>query len=416
MPLESPQAVMTAEKRPEAADSPRPEIHPLTLSFAGPLEREFMDDYMRKSRGHIRFTILISALFYSVFGLLDAAVAPAALRTLWLIRFGFFLPFCGLVFGLTYTRIFRRFWQLILGAWAVAAGLGIIAMIAVVQGEARNSYYAGLIMVFIVLYTWIRMRFVWATAVGWLIVVAFEILMIGFLPTPSRIVLTHNFFFIGSSFLGMFACYSMERYARMDFVMARLLREEREKVRTANQRLAAANEELTALAHIDDLTGIPNRRMFDQDLKRGWRRMTREGKPLALIICDVDEFKTFNDERGHQAGDQCLIRVARAVAGAARRPGDYTARYGGDEFAVILLDTNLKGALRVAEGLCRSVRDLPVPRSGSDVVDHVTISVGVAALVPTHDRGPEFLIGKADEYLYRAKARGRDRVASAEDR
>lgn len=407
---------MIAENRPVPEDFAPPAIHPLTLSFGGPLEREFLDDYRRKSRGHIRFTILISALFYAVFGLLDAAVAPAALKTLWLIRFGIFLPICGLVFGLTYTAVFRRFWQLILGLWGLAAGLGIVAMIGVVQGEALNSYFAGLIMVFIVLYTWIRVRFVWASAVGWLVVAAFEILTVGLLRLPPRIVLTQNFFFIGSTILGMFACYSMERYARMDFVMARLLKEEREKVRMANLRLAAANEELTALAHLDDLTGIPNRRMFEQDLNRGWRRMAREGKSLALIICDVDCFKSFNDDRGHLAGDECLVRVARAVAGAARRPGDYGARYGGDEFAAILLDTSLKGAIRVAEGICRAVRELEIPHAASDVADHVTVSVGVAALVPTPERGPEFLVGKADEYLYQAKARGRDRVASAEDR
>lgn len=405
---------MTTESRPEAADFPRPEFHPLILTFAGPLERAFMDDYARKSRGHIRFTILVSSLFYAVFGLLDAAVAPASVKTLWLIRFAYFLPICGLVFALTYTEAFRRFWQAILSLWGLAAGLGIVAMIGIVRGEARNSYYAGLIMVFIVLYTWIRVRFIWAALVGWLIVAAFEILTIGLLRMPFLTVLTQNFFFIGSTFLGMFACYSIERYARMDFVMDRLLREEREKVRTANQRLAAANEELTALAHIDDLTGIPNRRMFDQDLKRGWRRMAREGKPLALIICDVDCFKSYNDDRGHLAGDQCLVRVARAVAGAARRPGDYTARYGGDEFAIILLDTNLRGALKVAEGLCRTVRALKLPHPASDASSQVTVSVGVAALVPTHERGPEFLVGKADEYLYQAKARGRNRVASAE--
>jgi len=404
---------MISEKRRATEDFPHPVIHPLTLSFGGPMEREFMDDYMRKSRGHIRFTILISALFYSVFGLLDAAVAPAAVKTLWLIRFAYFLPICGLVFALTYTAAFRRFSQLILSLWGLAAGLGIVAMIGVVQGEARNSYYAGLIMVFIVLYTWIRVRFVWATVVGWLIVAAFEILTIGFLRMPSQIILTHNFFFIGSILLGMFACYSMERYARMDFVMARLLREEREKVRTVNQKLAAANEELTALAHIDDLTGIPNRRMFDQDLKRGWRRMAREAKPLALIICDVDDFKPYNDERGHQAGDECLIKVARAVADAARRPGDYAARYGGDEFAIILLDTSLPGAIRVADELCRSVRNLKIPRAASGSGGVVTISVGVAALVPAHDRGPEVLLAKADEHLYQAKAQGRNRVAAA---
>ncbi len=389
-----------------------PEIHPLSLAFDPRTERQFMDEYFRNSLGQIRLTILIGALFYSTFGFLDAAVAPAFTKPLLAIRFGGMLPLSAVVFGLSYLNVFGRIWQWALSLWGLGAGLGIVAMIGIVQGEARNSYYAGLIMVFIVLYTWTRVRFAWATIIGWLIVAAYEILIVGFLHVPSQTVLTHNFFFIGSNVLGMFACYSIERYARQGFVMTRLLRAEQEKVQRTNQALTSANEELKQLAQVDDLTKIPNRRMFDVDLKRGWRRMAREGRPLSLLIGDVDYFKSFNDTHGHQAGDECLAKVAVMVAGAARRPGDFAARYGGDEFAVLLLETNLEGAIRVADALCKSVFNMRIPHGASPLSDRVSLSVGVASMTPSPQRSPDDLVRKADECLYQAKAQGRNRVVA----
>jgi diguanylate cyclase (GGDEF)-like protein len=390
-----------------------PEIHPLSLAFEPPVERDFMAEYLAKSLGQIRFTLLVGALYYCGFGFLDAAVAPASLKTLWIIRFAVFLPASGLVFGLTYLALFRRIWQRALSLWALLAGLGIVAMVGVVEGEARSSYYAGLIMVFLVLYTWTRIRFVWATLVGWLIVAAYEILTLGFLHFPGKMLLTHNFFFIGSNILGMFACYAIERYARLEFVMSRLLREEEEKVHRTNLELTAANEALKRLARVDDLTKIPNRRMFDYELKRGWRRMVRQGRPLSLLLCDVDNFKAYNDAKGHLAGDDCLVKVAQAVAAAARRPGDEAARFGGDEFAVILLDTNIEGAVHVADVLCQSVWNLRIPQAGPSDPDRVTVSVGVASVMPTHQRNPDDLVRKADECLYQAKSQGRNKVVSA---
>ncbi|MGA2361307.1 MAG: diguanylate cyclase [Candidatus Aminicenantales bacterium] len=398
---------------PTAGDVPSPPRHSFTLSFDPPAEREFMDDFLEKSLGQIRLTIIVGALFYSGFGILDAIVAPAAIKTLVAIRFAGFLPVSVLLFLLTYVRAFRRVWQGALSLWCLIAGLGIVAMIGIVQGEAQHSYYAGLIMVFIVLYTWSRVRFIWATLTGWLIVAAYEILTLGSLHFPAPVIWTHNFFFIGSNLLGMLACYSIERYARTDFVMARLLREEQEKGRRANQELNERNEELKGLAEVDDLTKIPNRRMFEQELKRGWRRMVRTSRPLTLLLCDVDNFKAYNDTYGHQAGDECLIKIARAVQGSARRPGDYAARYGGEEFAVILQDTGLEGAQHVAERICQTVRGLTIPHTGSTVAKDVTISVGAATIQATHEREPEALVRKADECLYQAKGEGRDRVVAA---
>jgi diguanylate cyclase (GGDEF)-like protein len=391
----------------------KPAIHAFTLSFGAPLEREFMDDYLKKSLGQVRLTLIVGTLFYCGLGILDAAVAPGAAKTLWAIRLAGFLPFSAVIYVLTYLRLFDKIWQGAMAVWGLAGGLGIVGMIVAVQGEARNSYYAGLIMVFIVLYTWARVRFIWATLTGWLIVVAYEAVTIAVLHSPSQVVWTHNFFFIGSNILGMLACYSIERYARADFVLARLLEEEQEKVRRANQELAERNEELKGLAEFDDLTKIPNRRMFEQELKRGWRRMVRTSRPLTLLLCDVDNFKAFNDTYGHQTGDECLVKVARAVQGSARRPGDYAARYGGEEFAVILQDTGIEGAQHVAERICQTVRNLAIDHAGSTVSKTVTISVGAASIMPTHEREPEALVRKADECLYQAKGEGRNRVVVA---
>ena len=399
--------------QPASEDVLKPEIHALSLSFGGPLEHEFMDDYLKKSLSQVRLTLIIGTLFYCGFGILDAAVAPAATKTLWAIRFAGFLPFSAVIYLLTYLRLFDRIWQGAMALWGLAGGLGIVGMMGAVQGEARDSYYAGLILVFIVLYTWSRVRFIWATLTGWLIVVAYEALMIGVLHSPAQVIWTHNFFFIGSNILGMLACYSIERYARTDFVMARLLQEEQEKVRRANQELNERNEELKGLAEFDDLTKIPNRRMFEQELKRGWRRMVRTSRPLTLLLCDVDNFKAFNDTYGHQSGDECLAKVARAVQDSARRPGDYAARYGGEEFAVILQDTGIEGAQHVAERICQTVRNLAIVHAGSTVAKTVTISVGAASIQPTHEREPQALVRKADECLYQAKGEGRNRVVVA---
>jgi diguanylate cyclase (GGDEF)-like protein len=402
--METPQA---------SGNTNRLELRPFSLSFGPPVEREFMDDYLLKSLGQVRLTIIVGALFYASFSILDAAVAPATMKTLWLIRFAGFLPLSALALLLTYVRPFRRVWQGVLALWSLLGGLGIVAMIGAVQGEAQNSYYVGLITIFIVLYTWSRVRFIWATLVGWLIVAAYEILTLVVLHSPSQVVWSHNFFFVGSNILGMLACYSIERYARTDFLKERLLQEEQEKVRMVNQELNEKNEELRGLAEVDDLTKIPNRRMFEQEMKRAWRRTVRTSRPLSLLLCDVDAFKSYNETYGHEAGDGCLIKIARAVQGSARRPGDYAARYGGEEFAVILQDTGIEGAQHVAERVCLAIRNLAIPHAAAPASKQVTISVGAASIQPTHEGQPEALVRKADECLYQAKGEGRNRVVVA---
>jgi diguanylate cyclase (GGDEF)-like protein/PAS domain S-box-containing protein len=174
--------------------------------------------------------------------------------------------------------------------------------------------------------------------------------------------------------------------------------------------------ELAALARTDALTGVANRRAFDDLLEREWARAVREGSRLTLLMVDVDNFKSFNDHNGHQVGDDCLRAVANALVDSVSRPGDLVARYGGEEFAVILPDTDQKGALRLAAAALAAIEALQLPNPGNAACPWVTVSIGVATAVATSGgtiRMPEGLLQAADMALYKAKAAGRNRVETA---
>lgn len=175
------------------------------------------------------------------------------------------------------------------------------------------------------------------------------------------------------------------------------------------QQLKLANRELKRLAALDGLTGVANRRRFDEYLDAEWNRMARENQPLSLILCDIDFFKKYNDSYGHQAGDDCLRRVADALRFCAKRSVDLVARYGGEEFAVILPNTTADGAFQVAEEIRAVVNSLEITHAQSAVSQHVTLSLGIACMHPTPDALPAVLIAAADTALYQAKAAGRNR-------
>ena len=176
--------------------------------------------------------------------------------------------------------------------------------------------------------------------------------------------------------------------------------------------LAKAYSGLHRLATLDPLTCIPNRRLFVERLALEWRRAQRSGAPLSLLLCDIDHFKGYNDHFGHQQGDRCLQQIARLVQESLHRAGDFCARYGGEELVVVLPSTDLEGAARLAERIRAELVALDL-RHPDAPLGIVTLSIGVAA-IDASDSDPEVLIGRADLALYRAKQRGRNRVAVQE--
>jgi diguanylate cyclase (GGDEF)-like protein len=187
--------------------------------------------------------------------------------------------------------------------------------------------------------------------------------------------------------------YVHEKTSRMRFLEAALLRE---------------------MVARDGLTGIQNRRMFDQHIQRAWNQAVRDTQRIAVLLADIDCFKDYNDRYGHQAGDECLRAVAVSLSRCARRPLDFVARYGGEEFAVVLYEASREYVAEVLTRIQRSIAELNIPHEASTVASRLTLSIGAALILPSASRTHEGLIQLADEALYSAKEQGRNRVVVME--
>jgi diguanylate cyclase (GGDEF)-like protein len=176
------------------------------------------------------------------------------------------------------------------------------------------------------------------------------------------------------------------------------------------KQLEAANLALQHLANVDGLTGLANRRRFDNYLNTQWINLVQENAPLSLILCDIDFFKFYNDEYGHPAGDICLKKVGAVLSYKAQKHKDLVARYGGEEFAVIMPHTHAVGAMYVANSIQASIGNLQIIHSKSTVSDCITLSMGIATIIPTWESSPSDLIAAADKALYQAKEAGRNQI------
>ncbi len=201
---------------------------------------------------------------------------------------------------------------------------------------------------------------------------------------------------------------SMELRARVRSALR--LKEEMDQRKARERELEALTRKFELLSNQDGLTGVPNRRCFDEVFRKEWRRARRDGLPLSALMIDIDFFKLYNDTYGHLQGDLCLRRVAEAIMAALKRPGDFVARYGGEEFVVLLPGTDLAGALSIAGTIRVNVRAASIEHANSQVSDRVTVSIGISGVVPNMNLEAEALLAASDMALYQAKSGGRNRV------
>jgi len=244
----------------------------LTLAFKGNLrqfEKEFLDDYFQKSLNPFRFAIILALFFYGIFAILDAISIPDLKNIFWFIRFAVIYPCLVAVFLYSYSKSFKKYMQLVLTSIMYLTGLGIIVMFIFAARLANDySYYAGLILIFIFGYTFIRARFIYATIAGWSIVVTYEISAIWLTETPFQILVNNNYFFISANIIGMFIGYFLELSARKDFYLRKLLQTEQEKVKIANNELEKRVEERTeqiTVANRDLKKEIEMRKQYERE-------------------------------------------------------------------------------------------------------------------------------------------------------
>ncbi len=221
------------------------ELNLLTLSFPEEFEAFFKEEHYKKSLRHVRIALLLSIVFFGIFGILDAWIVPEAKYQLWFIRYAVYCPFALSVLFFSYSKFFKKFMQVSIALVVGLAGSGIIAMIVLAPQSGSNSYYAGLILVFIFGYTFFKLDFIYASTVGIMIVVAYEVAAIWATETPIPILINNNFFFLTGNLFGMFACYSIQLNSRKEFLQAQLLENEKKKVHTANLELENKVEQRT---------------------------------------------------------------------------------------------------------------------------------------------------------------------------
>ena len=221
----------------------------LTLTFSGNMaayEKEYLEDFYIKSLVPFRFSLVLAMIFYGAFAFLDASSVPKLKELFWFIRFGVVFPVLTAVFAFSYSQTFKKYMQFVISFIMFLTGFGIIVMIIYAAQEFNYNYYAGLILIFIFGYTFIRARFIYASIAGWVIVAAYEISAIWISDTPIEILINNNYFFISANVIGMFISYFLELSTRNDFYMRKLLQQEQENVQAANNALEKRVKERTA--------------------------------------------------------------------------------------------------------------------------------------------------------------------------
>ena len=334
------------------------------------------------------------------FGYLDVMLASHKLWELWTIRFGVGLPTALLCIAFSYVPAAKAAYHAVLTPAAVACGVSIIAMVAVNDPPASESYYAGIIIVLFFTYTFVQLPIVYATLVGIICLIGYVTVATLVNDSTFEVIVNNTFFLVATNYVGIFVGYSMERSRRKDFQQLTVIEAKHSKLEELSAKLAE-------LSIQDPLTGLLNRRQMSQHLQDEVDRHHEDGTPAAAMLIDLDDFKAVNDRYGHLAGDELLRRTARAIAATVRK-GDLTFRYGGDEFFVLLPDTKLEDGQRLALRMVDRFQRFGSATAGFE--DAPRISIGVAGL----DHGTttaDDVLSAADRALYEAKQAGKGRVA-----
>lgn len=376
------------------------------LTFSGGLETRYREMDLRHRKKYfppVGWTALILFLFYCI---PDRFMVPDIYRAAWCIRIFGITPICvAVLFAIPHPRVTRSL-DLLISLALLLGSLVVIVLVLLSDAPQAHFYHTGLlpIMVFITIVA--RLRFRISLVLCSVIFLCYAAAL-PLIPALHFFVKINNLLVLFSTLiLCLIGAYHIEYQRRRDYL-------EKELKRIDSLRLESANRELTALSLSDPLTGLANRRHFDETLARHWRKTARSGDTLSLIFIDIDCFKAYNDNYGHQAGDYCIRKVADTLKHHTRRPFDLAARFGGEEFVLLLPHTSGENATRLAERIRHRVEDLRLPHAFSDVADHLSVSLGVAATIPEPDADPAALVAAADAALYGAKQEGKNRVKKA---
>ena len=383
-----------------------------SLVFPNDIEKDYREHSNTVFIQSSRLILSFGTLLYLAFGFSDFALGQEQAEALWLIRSIISaIMLTGIALLINHKLVHWVIELTTLGM--IVIGLSVVLFIYMLDEPYSYAYHFGLVpwqvFILISLRTYLKAITVSSfTVFICYILVVYSKTSVPYHPEIDRLISLMLPLFIAFWALliamGIYLGFQIEKSARVDFVKNRLLSLDA-------QRLTLLSEELHLLSTTDSLTGLANRRHFENCFDSEWRRAIRTQDSMALIMIDIDHFKKYNDLYGHQAGDECLRKVCLALKSYAQRSGELAVRYGGEEFVILLPRMTLASAQHIAESMCRKVRGLDIAHAKSNE-ENVTISIGVAAMVPSQNDDEEALLRDADRALYQAKANGRNCVVS----
>jgi len=364
------------------------------LRFHKELEPAYRDEHFERNRVFVRVSLLVGFLLTALFFWLGRPVTSAVSAPLAdAIRFGLLTPIFLITIILSFMPRQRTLFRRVLLLTALSIALAHVALSLMLPAEMHQLAFAGLPVVIVFVFFALGLFMQTAMLVGLLTLISYVggALLVG-MPL-AQLGFNASILLVTIVICGM-GSYVLEHAMRERYLESHLLAE---------------------MVDRDGLTGLYNRRAFDRYLENAWAIAKRQRCSLCVMLADIDFFKAYNDHHGHQAGDECLRKVASALSRAARRPLDFAGRFGGEEFILLLYDIEMESAAMLAEQLRNAVAGLRLPHRSSAVSQVVTVSIGVAVVTPTETaRSLQGVIQLADQALYRAKKEGRNRVVIEE--
>jgi diguanylate cyclase (GGDEF)-like protein len=390
--VQSSRSSTTAFREPGSIDS-KTEREVERLRFAPKAEAEFETYFVQRSLPRARWATAIYLALVAVVTAINmrgtmTPLSESILHPIYLLRLGVACPALVLILAATVVPELQRHYQWIAGVAVIVTGMSVMFISGLAAAAGRPEFQMGdvLVIVYATLFLGLLFRAVLVVAAALL----FGFIGIGwYLGVPGDHLIFASSVVFATTLMSALSALRMERLVRANFIENRLLND---------------------IAERDGLSGLYNRRMFDKLTNRLWLQAHRNQQALQIILVDIDHFKAYNDLYGHQAGDNCIRRVAHAIARAAKRPFDFCARYGGEEFALVLYAPSGTDPTALPEQIRRDIASLNIPHTHSDASGILTVSIGSATAEPDTKRSLSGLIQTADEALYRAKQLGRNRV------
>ncbi len=361
------------------------------LRFSDFVEEEFLSHYAQVSLRRSRLFPII-AISLSLIGIGIMLTSSGTWLSMLIFNAFLLLPVLGATLWASNRPASHRIYQFLLTASAMLIGMWLTSVVTRASLYGSPYYFSALVAWLFVVWLIIGLPFRHALVATLTISVLYVCGSFYWSFNGGEAIFT-TMLLVFINIVGAASCYQLEHAERRSFLDSR---------------------ELSQLAERDGLTGLYNRRSYDEYAERIWRQSRRENEQLTLILIDIDHFKAFNDRYGHQAGDDALKAVASIILLGAQRPLDFAARYGGEEFALTLYGPAHEFGLEQPEQLREAVRDLKIPHADSTSDQYLTVSIGVALVMPGSDRSLTGAIQMADEALYQAKEEGRNRVTIRE--